>query len=155
MSPDNNIEQKPRFYIDKDCNWYQDGIKIRHRRTYLYNNKLLDRDSDGNYFLDEGSGRMYIEVEDTPFVVRMVYRRNGTLYIRLNDETEEVLDPNLLVLNSENVPYTKVKSQRFDARFMRPAYYELMKQLEEDDGEYYLTIKDVSYPIKRSSKTKP
>ncbi|MGB3728919.1 MAG: hypothetical protein WBA70_06705, partial [Thermodesulfobacteriota bacterium] len=57
-------EIKYRFLIDKRGNWFQDGIKIQHRITYLYNNKLLKRDEEGHYYLDEGSGKLYIKVED-------------------------------------------------------------------------------------------
>jgi hypothetical protein len=46
-------------------------------------------------------------VEDTPYVVKMVYRRE--FYLRLNDETEEILDFGSLRLTAGNVPYAKVK----------------------------------------------
>ena len=82
---------QPRIYIDKEGNWYQDGIPILHRWTYLYNNKLLKRDEEGRYYLDEGSGRVYAYVEDTPFVVKMIDKRQDGFFIILNDETEEKL----------------------------------------------------------------
>ncbi|NIU87926.1 MAG: DUF1285 domain-containing protein, partial [Candidatus Dadabacteria bacterium] len=86
-----NINKKPRIFIDKDGNWFQDGIPIAHRWTYLYNNTLLDRDDEGRYFIDEGRGKVYIELEDTPFVIKNIELRKDGLFLILNDETEEKL----------------------------------------------------------------
>ena len=110
---------KPRFYIDKRGNWFQDGIKIKHRLTYLYNNKLLSRDDEGRYYLDEGSGKLYIEVEDTPFVVKMVDKKGDDFYIILNDETVEKLDLNTVNINHENIPYAKIKNRKFEGTLFR------------------------------------
>jgi len=144
-------QAKPRFFIDKRGNWFQDGIKIQHRLTYLYNNKLLSRDDEGRYYLDEGSGKLYIEVEDTPFVVKMVDKKGDDFYIILNDETKEKLELNTLTINHENIPYAKIKDGEFDARFLRPAYYEFMKHLKKEDGNYYIMSKGVKHILKRIS----
>ena len=141
-------ETTHRFLIDKEGNWYQDGIKVRHRLTYLYNQKLLDRDDEGRYFVDEGSGRLYVKVEDTPFVVKMADLRGGDFFVRLNDETEEKLDLKNLRIDDKNVPYIKVKGGKFDARFSRPAYYELMKHAEKIGLDYIIEESGVKHVIK-------
>ena len=138
-----------RFLIDKRGNWFQDGIKIQHRLTYLYNNKLLQRDDEGRYFLDEGSGKLYIKVEDTPFVVKMVDKQGEDFSIILNDETKEKLDLKTLSINDENVPYAKIKDGVFEARFTRPAYYEFMKYLKKEDDDYYIVSKGEKHLLKR------
>jgi len=143
-------DTKYRFFIDKTGNWFQDGIKIRHRGTYLYNNRLLDLDGEGRFYLDEGSGRLYVEVEDTPFVVKMVHRRGEEFFLRLNDETEEALDFSSLRMSGENVPYARVKNGRFEARFSRPAYYELMKYADKDESDYYIKIEGMKHYLKRA-----
>ena len=140
---------KPRFYIDKRGNWFQDGIKIRHRLTYLYNNKLLSRDDEGRYYLDEGSGKLYIEVEDTPFVVKMVDKKGDDFYIILNDETVEKLDLNTVNINHENIPYAKIKNRKFEARFLRPAYYEFMKYLKKENDNYFIMSKGGKHVLKK------
>ncbi len=142
---------KPRIFIDKQGHWFQDGIPVRHRWTYLYNNRLLTRDEEGRYYIDEGRGKVYAHVEDTPFVVKMIDKREDGIYLILNDETEEKLDFRTLRLNEENIPYTKVKGGAFDARFNRPAYYEITKCLKEESGQYYLELGDKRYRI-RSKK---
>ena len=140
-----------RFFIDKRGNWFQDGIKIQHRLTYLYNNKLLKRDEEGHYYLDEGSGKLYIEVEDTPFVVKMVDKEGEDFYIILNDETNEKLDLKTLTINDENVPYAKIKDGEFQARFTRPAYYEFMKYLKKEGDNYYIVSHGEKHILKRIS----
>lgn len=139
---------RSRIFIDREGNWFQDGIPVLHRWTYLYNNRLLRRDEEGRYYIDEGRGKVYVQVEDTPFVVKMIDKREDGIYLILNDETEEKLDFRTLMLNRDNIPYTKVKGGTFDARFNRPAYYEFTKYLKEQSGKYYLELGDKRYQIK-------
>ncbi len=144
--------QKPRIFIDKEGNWFQDGTPILHRWTYLYNNKLLQKvqkDDQVQYFIDEGRGKIYIEVEDTPFVIKNIELRNSSLFLILNDETDEKLQFDTIYLNADNIPYVKVKNGRFDARFSRPAYYEIMKLLNHEQGKYYLNIGSEKILIKQ------
>ncbi len=139
---------QPRIYIDKEGNWYQDGIPILHRWTYLYNNKLLRRDEEGRYYIDEGRGRVYAHVEDTPYVVKMIDKRTDGLYLILNDETEEKLDFDALWMDEENIPYTKVKNGEFEARFSRPAYYEITKHLKQEGDRFYIEVEGIAYSLK-------
>jgi hypothetical protein len=144
-----NGDTEYRFFVDKNGNWFQDGIRIRHRGTYLYNNRLLDTDEEGRFFIDEGSGRLYVEVEDTPYVVKMVYRRGDEFILRLNDETEEILDLGSLRLAAGNIPYAKVKNKRYEARLTRPAYYELMKSAEKEGNRYFIELGGVKHTLKK------
>jgi hypothetical protein len=146
--PEKGNKFQPRIYIDKEGNWYQDGIPILHRWTYLYNNKLLRRDEEGRYYIDEGRGRVYAHVEDTPYVVKMIDKRTDGLYLILNDETEEKLDFNALWMNEENIPYIKVKNGEFEARFSRPAYYEITKYLKQEGDKFYIEVGGTEYPLK-------
>ena len=130
--------KKPRIFIDKKGNWFQDGLKITHRWTYLENNKNLDVDEEGNFFVDEGYGRVYVEVEDTPFVIKMINLKEGRFYAHLNDETVEELIPDQVTICAENVPYTVVKNGKFKARFTTPAYYELTKHIILENDDYYI-----------------
>ncbi len=143
-----NDKKNYRIYIDNRGNWYQDGIKITHRWTYLANNKNLQIDEDGDFFIDEGMGKIYVKVEDTPFVVRMVDKKNGNFKLLLNDETEEPLVPENLYLNEDNIPYTRVKNGKFDARLLRPAYYELAKHAVEEEDGFYLQVDDKRIKIR-------
>ena len=142
MREKKNDKFRPRIYIDKEGRWFQDGIPVLHKWTYLYNNRHLRRDKRGRYYIEEGMGRIYAIVEDTPFVVKMIDKRKDGFYLILNDGTEEKLVLNTLKMNKENIPYTKVKAGEFDARFTRPAYYEFTKYLRQDKGKFYLELGD-------------
>jgi len=132
---------KARIYIDKEGNWYQDGYPLVHRRTYLYNNKLLKRDENGRYYIDEGRGRVYAEIEDTPFVIKDVsVNKEGQPIITLNDETSEIMDISTLLIK-HNIPYIKVKNGEFTARFNRPSYYRLAELIQKEEDKYYIVIK--------------
>ena len=131
-------KKKPRIFIDKRGNWFQDGLKITHRWTYLENNKNLDVDDEGNLYVDEGTGRVYVEAEDTPFIVKMVNFKNGIFYAVLNDETVEEMHPENIKIGKENVPYTRVKESKFNARFSSQAYYELAKHAVQKGDDFYL-----------------
>ena len=130
--------ERPRIFIDRRGRWFQDGIRITHRWTYLENNRNLDVDGDGRLFVDEGAGRVYVECEDAPFVVTMVSREKDGFSVRLNDESVEELDFATLTVSGENVPYASVKKGKFRARFSRPAYYEFMKHAERDEKGFYI-----------------
>lgn len=143
----NEESKNPRIFIDKNGNWFQDGLKITHRWTYLENNRNLDIDEDGSFFVDEGRGRVYVEVEDTPFVVKMVNKTDNKYFAVLNDESVEELLPANITVCSGNVPYTTVKSNRFKARFTSRAYYEIAKYIIQEEDGFYIATKDGNIKI--------
>ena len=130
--------QGPGIFIDSRGTWFQDGIRITHRWTYLANNRNLDVDEDGRLFVDEGAGRVYVECEDAPFVVTMVSREKDGFFLRLNDESVEELDFETLSVSEDNVPYARVRGGKFRARFSRPAYYEFTRHAERDEKGFYI-----------------
>ena len=81
--------------------------------------------------------RAFVTIEDTPWVVTGVERDGGGYRLRLNDGSEEPLDPASLTVGAENVLYTRVKGG-YRARFLRPAYYRLAPAIEERDGQFVL-----------------
>ena len=50
-------------------------------------------------------------------------------------------------INSDNVPYTKVKNNKYKARFLRPAYYELAKYAVQDGNDFSIIINDKKIKI--------
>ena len=130
--------EEPRIFIDSRGRWFHDGVKITHRWTYLENNRNLDVDGDGRFFVEESGSRVYVECEDTPFVVSMVTRTEDGFSIRLNDESREKLDFATLTIAERNIPYVRVKNGKFEARLLRAAYYELMRHTGKDEKGFYL-----------------
>ena len=144
----NTENKKPRIYIDKKGNWYQDGLKITHRWTYLENNKNLDIDDEGTFFVDEGFGRVYVEVEDTPFVIKMVSVKDGKFTAFLNDESTEIFSPEDLTISEDNIPYIFVKNGKFNARFTSSAYYELAKFIIHEGDSFFIETDNGKVQIK-------
>ena len=130
--------KKPRIFIYSRGRWFHDGVRITHRWTYLENNKNLDIDEDGKFFVEEGGSRVYVECEDTPFVVTMVSKTEDGFSVRLNDESREKLDFSTLTIAEQNIPYVRVKNGKFEARLLSAAYYELMKYAGKDEKGFYL-----------------
>ena len=134
--------------IDKEGNWYYQGAPIINKKIYLHLNQCLDRDSSGRYILSMEGERCYLEVEDTPFVIQEVAggeqaEGNETpLTLKINDGTEETLDARTLRVGKDNVLYCKIKGGKFEARFLRSAYYQLARFLEQEGSDYYLRVGD-------------
>ena len=83
-------------------------------------------------------------------MIKMIDKKNDKFYLRLNDETVEEFQLEHIWFGQDNVPYTKVKNDKYDARFLRPAYYELMKYAEQEGDEFY--IKSGNKKIKINSR---
>jgi len=67
--------------------------------------------------------------------------------LRLNDDSEEPLDPATLSVGTGNVLYTRVKGGSTRARFLRPAYYQLAPAIEEQGGRFLLTSGGARFEI--------
>lgn len=145
--------EEPRIFIDSRGRWFHDGVRITHRWTYLENNKNLDVDEGGRFFVQEGGSRVYVECEDTPFVVTMVAKTEDGFSIRLNDESLEKLDITTLSIAEQNIPYVRVKNGKFEARLLSAAYYELMRYAGKDEKGFYLESGGGRYYLLHNSRT--
>ncbi len=144
--------EEPRIFIDNRGRWFHDGIRITHKWTYLENNKNLDVDKNGRFFVEESGSRVYITCEDTPFVVTMVTRTEDGFFIRLNDESLEKLDITTLTICKQNIPRVKVKKGKFTARLLRPAYYEFMRHTSRDEKGFYIEVKGEKHYLQSPEK---
>jgi hypothetical protein len=125
--------------IDKDGVWYYKGAEMFRKEIVNFFYQNLKRDESGQYLIELENDRCYLDVEDTPFVIRSVHRAlsekdgKATLYLLLSDETVEPLNPETLRIGNDNVLYCTIKNDRFDARFSRASYYQLANDIEYDD----------------------
>lgn len=112
----------------RDGQWYADGERIDNPRIARLFSRCVRRRPDGGFMLEMGEERAPLEVEDTPFVVREV---DGDpeqgFWIVLNDDTREPLDPATLRIAPDNALVCRAKGGAFEARFLRPAYYQLAR----------------------------
>lgn len=139
--------------MDKECNWYYAGEPISHERTLQALHEGLGRDEEGRLIVQIGSAWSYVKAEDAAFAVRAV-RQVGDppefFDLLLSDGTTERLDPARLTVGDGNVLYCKVKGGREDARFLRPAYYQLAAHVGEDQpGGFALRAGGRRHPIGR------
>ena len=128
---------KYRFFVDKDCNWFQDGKPITHQGICKFNYKYLKIDQNGEFYIQEGESTAYVEFEDKPFIVKSVDAAEQSTVLYLNDSTQAQLDINSLYFK-ENIPYCSVKKGCFEAKFSRPALYQISKIIKISDGQYYI-----------------
>ncbi len=143
--------------IDKEGKWFYMGIEMIKKEIINDLYRYLDRLEDGRYILNMNGQRCIIEVEDCPFVVvgvNIIEKRDkspSAYILKLNDDGTEELIPETLFIGKENVPYCMVKRGRFQARFSRPAYYQISSKIEERGGIFYLPLKDKRYMIEIKS----
>jgi hypothetical protein len=141
--------------IDKDGRWFFQGEEITHRKTFLLYARSLTRDEAGRIILRVGREQCPVEVEDAPFVVTTVefipFGPDGqeAIWLTLNDETREKLDPATLRIGPGNIPYCKVREGMFEARFSRNAYQLLVPHIQHDEKEnrFFLSLNKTKYPL--------
>ena len=143
--------------IDKDGVWYYRGVEMLRSDIVNYFYQNLKRDQAGRYLIEMESERCYLEVEDTPFVVKTVHRsiskNNGeeSVYLLLSDDTLERLDPHTLWIGNDNVLYCTIKNHQFNARFLRAAYYQLAECIEYDAQKdaYFISLDGHRYYLQQ------
>jgi hypothetical protein len=148
------IDPTRKISFGKDGWWYANDERIQNRRINVLFSQHLRRTTAGTYEIAIGWDKVAVEIDDTPYVVTCVTgdpQQGFTL--RLNDESEEPLDPSSLYIDQDNVLYCKVKARDYTARFLRPAYYQLTAHVQEEaaTGAFLLRLGNVTYPIPTSA----
>jgi len=124
-----------RIRFGKDGRWYCDDEVIPNAAICRLYARAMTVGDDGVARLQLGEDKAQVTLEDTPWVVTQVEgdpARGFTLV--LNDESREPLDAGALRVGAEHVLYARVKGGRHEARFLRPAYYELMRHAVAGPG---------------------
>jgi hypothetical protein len=142
-----------KITFGKDGRWYSDDEPIPNRAITRLFSRTLKVLPDGRARLELGEDRADVIVEDTPWVVTAVEGDPARGFtVMLNDESREPLDPATLRVGAENVLYCRVKGGRHEARFLRPAYYELARHVEVGEGgTAMLRVGDRKAPLARRS----
>lgn len=130
--------------IDREGRWFHEGVEIvRDEIRNLFSRHLI-RCADGGYCVRIGRDECPVVVEDAPFVVvRVTKTPSGRIMLLLKDGEMELLDARTIVIRDSHVPYCRVRND-LEARFSRPAYYQLANFIECDETEntYWLVIGD-------------
>ena len=138
MSKYFKFDEKFELRIDKDGRWFHNDEEITHPGVYKYLNSLLDVDDKG-YFISDGKVKFYVQVEDTPFIVKSLINKDNKVFLVLNDDYEELLDPETLEIKDE-VFYVKVKNKKFPARFSRKAQNQLYGFVSETEDGFVIKV---------------
>ena len=124
-----------KIKFGKDGLWYSDDEVIPNHAIRRLFSRTLIVSPEGRARLELGEDKADVIIEDTPWVVtRVDGDARAGFRVTLNDETVEPLDPASLRIGAENVLYCRVKGGAHEARFLRPAYYELTRHAETDAG---------------------
>ena len=143
--------------IDKDGVWYYRGAEMSRKDIVNLFYRHLKRDETGRYLIEIGNDRCYPDVEDTPFVIKAVYRSfseekgEDAIYLLMPDDQLEKLDPSTLRIGDDNVLYCHVAGISFEARFSRASYYQLAECIEQDPNNnlYYISLNGQSYYLRK------
>ncbi|HKA52381.1 MAG TPA: hypothetical protein VKJ47_01835 [Candidatus Binatia bacterium] len=149
------IDPTRKISFGKDGWWYANDERIHNRRINTLFSQHLRKTPAGTYEIAIGWDKVAVEIEDAPYVVtRVTGDAEHGLTLRLNDESEELLDPTTLSVGPENVLYCLVKGREHPARFSRPAYYQLAVYVQEDaaTGAFLLRLSNATYPISTSAQ---
>ena len=147
--------------VDKNGIWYFHGAEMFRKDIVNLFYKNMRRDESGRYIIEMANDCCYIEVEDTVYVVKAVYKSNSEetgeelLWVLLNNSDLDELDLSTLRVGADNVMYCSVKDNTFDARFSRASYYQLADFIEYDDenNSYYINLNSRRYYIMDQSDT--
>ena len=148
------------IYIDLEGIWYHRASPMHRSDIVALLCQHLRRDKlSGRYIIQMGKQRCYLEVEDTPLVITGVFHEqksdgsaNEQLFLSIKHlDVRERLDPTTLWVGRDNVLYCRVREDRIPARFLRPAYYQLAKFIDEDheQGRFYLLLSGEQYYIEQ------
>ena len=141
----------PDLRIDREGDWYDEGIQVTHPGILANLRSNLQKDVSG-YFI-QTRVRIPVMVDDAPWVVTRLERRGETLHAILNDGAEERIDPATVRLGVGDVPYCRVKAGAFEARFSRAATFQLLAlaDYDESSGRGALRLGGREYPVARAS----
>lgn len=137
--------------------WYANDERIQNRRINILFSQHLRKTPAGAYEIAIGWDKVTVEIDDTPYVItRVTGDPEQGFTLRLNDESEETLDPATLSVGHEHVLYCRIKGRKHPARFLRPAYYQLAEHVQEDvaTGAFLLQLGDTIYIIPTSGQEK-
>ena len=125
--------------------WLSDNSEITHEPTRRLFARSLKRDGQG-WLLSVGRETKRIEVEDTAYFVHRIDGSPDTGYeIWVNDETREPLDPSTFRYRPGRLTCRLARGE--EAKFLHAAYFDLLKELREDERGYFLAIQGKRYPL--------
>ena len=134
--------------LDRFGQWWHQNVQIENERIVKLFNRSVDQTENGTFLLVVGPFSHPIVVEDTPYFVTAVAVNETAACVTLvlNDGSQEPLDYDTLTLQGDRL-IAGVKSGRFEARFLRGAYHNLLCHVEPRGEEFVLCLGEQSVPL--------
>jgi uncharacterized protein len=141
----------PDLRIDVDGEWLDGDVQVTHPGILANLRGNLRKDAEG-YFI-QTRVRIPVRVDDVPWLVTRLERREERLHAFLNDGSEETVNPATLRVGAGDVPYCVVKDGAFEARLSRAATFQLwaLAEYDEASGRGALRLGGREYPLARAS----
>ncbi|GAC1351099.1 MAG: hypothetical protein NVS3B20_00210 [Polyangiales bacterium] len=110
--------------------------------------------TDHRYVLNNGYDWCWIQVDDTPFLVRAARVEGDLLVATLSDDSEERLDPHALAVDDAGIVRCLVKRNAiggpYPAKFDQHALQVLAESLRESGGDFLLKVGDHEVALRRA-----
>ena len=134
------------FWLDKNGCWRNAHGKFEHNKIIDYFHSRIKRDQ-GGYHLSQVNGnsreKVYFPYEDQALFVFDVIRQDDITLI-LNTKKRIVLDPESLFIKDDNL-YMHMGNETI--KFVEHGLMKLGPLLEDEDGRFYIRLKDKRYRI--------
>jgi len=144
--------------IDKDGVWYYRGMEMIRKDIVQHLYRHIKRSQDGRFLIEISEDQAYLDVEDTPYVIKSVAfafqadKGGDLITLKMPDDSWDELDPATLRVGADNTFYGMARGLGFEVRFSRASYYELAKHIEYEAGtdKYYVCLNNHHYYIERT-----
>ena len=139
-----------RIELDAEGRFWHQGEPFENERLSQLFHRSIARTPGGTYLISIPPYSYPFHVADAPRQVRHIRIEQAAVMLLLGDDSEQPLDPSSLRYVPSRGLYCLVlapDAQRWPARFLRPAYYELLSHIEEADGQYELDLLGQRWPI--------
>jgi uncharacterized protein len=159
MEPGPELIEKLRrsgIRVDREGELIHEGEPIRHEglRRALF--RWLDRLDDGRYILRLDERRFaYLDVADTPLVVRALRLDGDAVQLQLSDGADEALDPRTLTIDEQGILRCWVRGRRLEARLATSAATAVADRIIETAQGPALSSRGTLRPLVRRSGSPP
>jgi hypothetical protein len=125
--------------LRRDASFWHEGVRVTHARLAAQFLRSVEwSEADGAFLVRLRHFRGWLDVEDTPWFVVSYDPESGE--IELTDGKREVLQPQTLRMDTDEVLRCAVKGGRWDARFTHRGQAHLLDALEAGDDGLWLRI---------------
>ncbi|MBC2725431.1 DUF1285 domain-containing protein [Desulfosporosinus sp.] len=140
----NNL-RAPELFIDKNGQWYTDGVLMINKEIIKLFASHLKKDGYDKYHIDWQNQLYPVLVEDAPLFVQSLTEQAGLPIIQLYDGRTFPL-PSGSIWIKNNIPYISLFWKR-DTKLSHSSYCELCKNLIEKDGRYFFQYGDSEWLV--------